>query len=207
MATHSSILTWRIQVTWRLQSMGSQRVQHNWATKHSTAQHSDPHTQPGLRAVHLWLWFSILRNGNNTEMQTLGPYPRPAQSDTLGWGPVICVFPCPPGDQNLWALQERRKRSFQESKCFESSLSQKRGTPTPTGPLDGPPWERSMVSHSILSLRQLRHGAASGVPSTLWSWFWLSSVFWIEVSAISWGLHGQRACALPAPPSPDLPHG
>ena len=38
MAAHSSILTWRIQVTWRLQSMGSQRVQHNWATKHSTAQ-------------------------------------------------------------------------------------------------------------------------------------------------------------------------
>ena len=29
----------------------------------------------------------------------------------------------------------------------------------------------------------------------------------VEVSAISWGLHGRMACALPAPPSPDLPHG
>ena len=36
MATHSSILTWRIPWTeepGRLQSMGSQRVRHNWATK------------------------------------------------------------------------------------------------------------------------------------------------------------------------------
>ena len=39
MATHSSILTWRILWTeepGKLQSMGSQRLGHNWATKHST---------------------------------------------------------------------------------------------------------------------------------------------------------------------------
>ena len=39
MATHSSILSWRIPWTeepGRLQSMGSQRVRHNRATKHST---------------------------------------------------------------------------------------------------------------------------------------------------------------------------
>ena len=40
MATHSSILAWRL--TWTeepggLQSMGSQRVRHEWVTKHSTA--------------------------------------------------------------------------------------------------------------------------------------------------------------------------
>ena len=38
-ATHSSILAWRISWTedpGGLQSMGSQRVRHNWATKHST---------------------------------------------------------------------------------------------------------------------------------------------------------------------------
>ena len=149
----------------------------------STAQHSDPHVQPGLRATHLCLRFSVLRNGNNTEVQTLGPYPRPAESDTLGWGPVICVFPSPGGDQNLWALQEGRERSFQESKCFESSLSQEGGTPASTSPPDAPPRERPMVSHSILSLRLLRHGAASGVPSTLWSWFWLSSVLKLVQSA------------------------
>ena len=40
MATHSSILAWRIPWTEApggLQSRGSQRVGHNWATKHSTA--------------------------------------------------------------------------------------------------------------------------------------------------------------------------
>ena len=38
MATHSSILTWRILWTeepGRLQSMGSQRVGHDWATEHA----------------------------------------------------------------------------------------------------------------------------------------------------------------------------
>ena len=41
MATHSSILAWRILWTEEpggLQSMESQRVGHNWATKHSTVQ-------------------------------------------------------------------------------------------------------------------------------------------------------------------------
>ena len=43
MATSSGIFAWRIPWTeepGRLQSMGSQRVGHDWATKHSTAQHS-----------------------------------------------------------------------------------------------------------------------------------------------------------------------
>ena len=41
MATHSSTLAWRIPWTEEsggLQSMGSQGVRHNWATRHSTAQ-------------------------------------------------------------------------------------------------------------------------------------------------------------------------
>ena len=41
MATHYSILAWEIPWTeelGRLQSMASQRVRHDWATKHSTAQ-------------------------------------------------------------------------------------------------------------------------------------------------------------------------
>jgi len=41
MATHSSMLAWRIQWTeepGRLQSMGLQRVRHDWATKHSTGK-------------------------------------------------------------------------------------------------------------------------------------------------------------------------
>ena len=39
MATHSSILAWKIQWTeepGELQSMGSQIVGHNWATKYAT---------------------------------------------------------------------------------------------------------------------------------------------------------------------------
>ena len=39
MATHSSILTWRIPWTWelgRLQSMGSQRVRGDWVTNNFT---------------------------------------------------------------------------------------------------------------------------------------------------------------------------
>ena len=42
MATHSSILAWRIPWTEEpggLQSMESHRVGHNWVTRHSTAQH------------------------------------------------------------------------------------------------------------------------------------------------------------------------
>ena len=41
MGTYSSILAWRIPWTEEpggLQSMGLQRVRHNWGTKHSTAQ-------------------------------------------------------------------------------------------------------------------------------------------------------------------------
>ena len=41
-ATHPSILAWRIPQTKEpggLQSMGSKRVRHDWATKHSAAQH------------------------------------------------------------------------------------------------------------------------------------------------------------------------
>ena len=44
MATHSSILAWRIPWTEEpvgLQSMGSQRVRHDWATKHAHNPH-DP---------------------------------------------------------------------------------------------------------------------------------------------------------------------
>ena len=50
MATHSSILAWRIPRTEKpggLQSMGSQRVGHNWAT--NTHTHTHTHTQELLR--------------------------------------------------------------------------------------------------------------------------------------------------------------
>ena len=48
MATHSSILAWRIPWTEKpdgLRSMELQRVGHNWATKHSTGGHRHPWAQ------------------------------------------------------------------------------------------------------------------------------------------------------------------
>ena len=55
MATHSSTLAWRIPWTeepGRLQSMGSQRVRHDWATKHSTLPNSSPAV--GLLSLNLY---------------------------------------------------------------------------------------------------------------------------------------------------------
>ena len=47
MGTHSSTLTWRIpwiEEPGRLQSIGSQRVRHNWATEHTHTLHIVPKT-------------------------------------------------------------------------------------------------------------------------------------------------------------------
>ena len=54
MATHSSILVWRIpwrEETGRLQSMGSQRVRHNWATS-LTHSHA---SKVMLKILQVWL--------------------------------------------------------------------------------------------------------------------------------------------------------
>ena len=52
MATHSSILAWRIprtQEPGRLQSMGSQRVRHDSVTKHSTVVKNPPANAENIR--------------------------------------------------------------------------------------------------------------------------------------------------------------
>ena len=62
MATHSSVLAWRIPWTEEpggLQSMGSQRVGHDWATNththtHTTDSHTHTHTH-----THTHIWVSI----------------------------------------------------------------------------------------------------------------------------------------------------
>ena len=63
MATHSSILAWRIPWTeepGRLQSMGSQRVGHDWATTIWThSKHSGPEMLPWTPAwgpLNSWCW-------------------------------------------------------------------------------------------------------------------------------------------------------
>ena len=68
MATHSSILVWRIpctEVPDRLQFMGSQRVRHDWAAKHSTAFHYIH--KPCLLYLFIWC-FHILAIVNNAVM-------------------------------------------------------------------------------------------------------------------------------------------
>ena len=62
MATHSSILPWRIPWTEEpggLQSMGSQRVRHDWATKHSTSYaptkfYKEKRDGDGHSLAHIW---------------------------------------------------------------------------------------------------------------------------------------------------------
>ena len=54
MATHSSTLAWKIPWTeepGRLQSMGSQRVRHDWATSLSLSRCSN-----GFSSGHIWMW-------------------------------------------------------------------------------------------------------------------------------------------------------
>ena len=60
MATHSSILVWRVSVdrgACELQSMVLQRVRYNLATKHSTAQHSTDYNivSSGLNYAHTFI--------------------------------------------------------------------------------------------------------------------------------------------------------
>ena len=59
MATHSSILVWRIPVdrgTWQATVMGSQTVRHDWATKHMQAQNRKRLTDRENRLVVVKEW-------------------------------------------------------------------------------------------------------------------------------------------------------
>jgi len=85
MATHSSILAWRIPWTeepGRLQSLGSQRVRYNWAT--NTHTHTHTHT--------VWNHLLSERRGNQSQSEGM-VYRRRFSSCTtvvLIWGNV-CV--------------------------------------------------------------------------------------------------------------------
>ena len=68
MATHSSILAWRIPWTEEpggLQSMGSQRVRHEWVTEHSCA-HPGVYIQKKLHNVVCQNYYpEYIKNSNN----------------------------------------------------------------------------------------------------------------------------------------------
>ena len=84
MATHSSLLAWRILMdkgAWRLQYMGSQRVRHNWSdSAHSTmtSEHQDPwnSVEAKLQSWSLWgnqercLWGALPRTGETEQGHT-----------------------------------------------------------------------------------------------------------------------------------------
>ena len=80
MATNSRILTWRIPGTEdpvRLQSMGSQRVQHDWATFTSTLsrKNSDSHTVPALQVLHLQVPLPARLTPRHMHCKRLGFHP------------------------------------------------------------------------------------------------------------------------------------
>ena len=90
MATHSSILAWRIPGTEksrRLQSMGSHRVRHEWVTNTFTFVSQLTQELSGYRLIHPisfwqtrgWSRGSSLHNGTLGEMwetEAGGPWPR-----------------------------------------------------------------------------------------------------------------------------------
>ena len=123
MATHSSILAWRIPWTeepGRLQSMGSQRVGHDWATRHGTAQCMERKWKSyqfsghvnnlcGERTLQIWLnegsgllmgrlsWIIQISLKCNHE----GPYEREAGGSALEGDLEI---------QDYWNWRSRRRR-------------------------------------------------------------------------------------------------
>jgi hypothetical protein len=40
---------------------------------------------------HMVIWSSSTVPGNTLEMQILGPCHRPVESNTLAWGPILCL--------------------------------------------------------------------------------------------------------------------
>ena len=62
MATHSSILAWEISWTeepGRLQSMGSQRVGHDWATSFTEAEKQNPSRADPSFSLHCVCWLCM----------------------------------------------------------------------------------------------------------------------------------------------------
>ena len=103
MATHSSILAWRIPWTEKpggLQSIESQRVEHDWATKHSTEQ------QP-FRMLHWERFQSHIRNHRETVLQLIGDV-------CLGLGL---------GSVNMWVIHLSSPMSFVEHLLWHKALT------------------------------------------------------------------------------------
>ena len=126
MATDSSILAWKIpqiEETGRLQSLGSQRVGHDWPT--------NTHTLPSSTTTWPWLISHTLHvmtfspwwvsDGSSTISQeallpsdTIGPgspHPRPFKTSGLFWSLVVNKAYPPAGPSQWMSNVETRKSS------------------------------------------------------------------------------------------------
>ena len=87
-ATHSSILAWKIPWTQEpggLQSMGSQRVRHSWAIEHT-------YVSPYLEILALFLW-KLKRNGNRILFFfRITSYPYYALVAMKCWFIAVCYY-------------------------------------------------------------------------------------------------------------------
>ena len=125
MVTHSSILAWKIPWTEEpgtLQSMGSQRVRHTWATEQQYSIVLVHHILPIYSSIHGHLGgFHVLAVVSNALVSMLAGHrwhwglyclsQSPEQSCTL---PVVTLLPCPLSSSidGVILLQSRGLRSF-----------------------------------------------------------------------------------------------
>ena len=91
MATHSSILAWRIPWTeepGRLQSMGSQRVRHNWSDL--ARMHPKKHWSPNFQDLWMWPYLEIVFAD---VMKFFGCNWKFANPSHVGWGWALNAMP------------------------------------------------------------------------------------------------------------------
>ena len=131
MPTHCSILTWRIPQTEEsggLQSIGSQRVRHNYSDLACTQEHnfSSPPAQT-LNSILLALSFKhwpdisqyLKQNKpNQTQYTNFPPPPHPCHF--LSWSPSQWMAPLAPGTQN-WVSTQARFLPHPITECSQNS--------------------------------------------------------------------------------------
>ena len=94
MATHSSVLAWRILWTEEsggLQSTGTQRLRHDLVTKQSSAQTASPGRKVGLFIPISWTGKWRLREAKGQDQDPSGLRLMPTPPDHLPGNPSLCI--------------------------------------------------------------------------------------------------------------------
>ena len=95
MATHSSTLAWKIpwmEESSRLQSMGSQRVRHDWATSLISLKSTSKHSPLGIRASAEESWCGVGGEGHNSVHNNSASIAWLSHSSLLPPWPLVCNF-------------------------------------------------------------------------------------------------------------------